>query len=55
MTALFRCLAGVFAAHQCLTALAVGADYMAPYLGRMDDAGKDVRACAVLAHPMPQP
>ena len=35
--------AGVYAAHQCVTALAVGADYLAPYLGRMDEAGKDVR------------
>lgn len=33
----------MYAAHQCVTALAVGADYLAPYLGRMDEAGKDVR------------
>ena len=34
-------MTGVFAAHQALTAAAMGADYVAPYLGRMNDAGRD--------------
>ncbi|KAK9840782.1 hypothetical protein WJX81_004350 [Elliptochloris bilobata] len=37
-------LTGVYAAHQCVTALAVGADYLAPYLGRMNEAGRDGQA-----------
>lgn len=35
------CLTGVYAAHQALVALGLGLDYIAPHLGRMDDAGKD--------------
>ena len=35
--------AGVYAAHQVVTALAMGAAYAAPYVGRMTDAGKKVR------------
>lgn len=31
----------VYAAHQVLPAIAVGAHYIAPYLGRMNDAGRD--------------
>lgn len=31
----------VYAAHQVLPVIAVGAHYIAPYLGRMDDAGRD--------------
>lgn len=34
--------AGIYASHQVVTALACGASYAAPYLGRMNDAGKDV-------------
>lgn len=30
-------MTGLYAAHQALTAAAVGAEYAAPYLGRMDD------------------
>lgn len=32
---------GVYSAHQAVTALAAGASYIAPYLGRMNDAGKN--------------
>lgn len=32
----------VYSVHQVVTALSVGASYVAPYLGRMHDAGKDV-------------
>jgi hypothetical protein len=35
--------AGVYASHQVVTALAMGALYAAPYVGRMTDAGKNVR------------
>lgn len=35
-------LTGVYSAHQVVTAVAAGATYAAPYLGRMNDAGKDV-------------
>ncbi|MBZ9935983.1 hypothetical protein LB518_06740 [Mesorhizobium sp. BR1-1-16] len=31
----------VYAAHQALTATALGADYVAPYFGRMNDADRD--------------
>lgn len=31
----------VYAAHQVLPAMAAGAHYIAPYLGRMNDAGRD--------------
>ena len=34
--------AGVYTAHQAFTAIAAGADYAAPYLGRMNDAGRSV-------------
>lgn len=37
---------GIYAPHQVLTAIACGADYAAPYLGRMNDAGQKVRAPA---------
>ncbi len=33
---------GVYTAHQAFTAMAAKADYAAPYLGRMNDAGKSV-------------
>ena len=41
----------VYSAHQVVTALAAGASYVAPYLGRMNDAGKDVSfvCCLLLA------
>jgi len=38
------CLTACYASEQALVATAVGAEYLAPYLGRMDDAGKDGRA-----------
>jgi transaldolase len=31
----------VYSVHQAVTALSIGAQYIAPYLGRMQDAGKD--------------
>ncbi|MBB3949965.1 transaldolase family protein [Aureimonas jatrophae] len=31
----------VYASHQALTAAAAGADYVAPYFGRINDAGRD--------------
>lgn len=34
-------LTAVYGAHQALSAAAIGADYAAPYLGRMNDAGRD--------------
>jgi len=34
-------MTAVYAAHQALSAAALGADYVAPYLGRMNDAGRD--------------
>lgn len=40
----------MYAAHQAFTAIAAGADYAAPYLGRMNDAGKDVSAPANKTH-----
>ena len=36
-------LTGLFAAHQALAAAAVGADYAAPYLGRIGGGGRDGR------------
>lgn len=37
----------VYSVHQVVTALSVGAQYIAPYLGRMNDAGKDgIEACS---------
>ena len=35
-------LTAVYASHQTLTAVAIGADYVAPYLWLMNDAGRDV-------------
>ena len=35
------CLTACYAREQALVAGAVGAEYLAPYLGRMTDAGKD--------------
>jgi len=35
------CLTACYASHQALVAANVGAEYLAPYLGRMNDAGKD--------------
>ena len=41
------CLTACYAAQQALVAAAVGAEYLAPYLGRMSDSGKDgLRECA---------
>jgi transaldolase len=37
-------LTAVYAAHQALTGAGIGAAYVAPYLGRMTDAGRDGRA-----------
>ena len=34
-------LTAVYAAHQALTAAAAGADYVAPYFGRINDSGRD--------------
>ena len=34
-------LTAVYAPHQVATAVALGAEYAAPYLGRMTDAGRD--------------
>ena len=36
-------LTAAYASHQALTAVSVGADYIAPYLWLMNDAGRDVR------------
>ncbi len=36
-------LTGVYAVHQALTAAAIGADYAAPYLGRINDNGGNGR------------
>lgn len=36
-------LTGVYALHQVLTAVALGADYAAPYLGRINDLGRNGR------------
>jgi len=38
------CITAVYAAHQALLAASVGAAYVAPYLGRMNDAGRDGHA-----------
>lgn len=35
------CMTAAYEPHQALMADAVGADYVAPYLGRMNDAGRD--------------
>jgi transaldolase len=42
-------LTGVHSTHQVVTALAVGGFYVAPYLGRMNDAGKNVRRLFILS------
>jgi transaldolase len=34
-------LTAVYAVHQSLTAAALGADYVAPYFGRINDSGRD--------------
>lgn len=34
-------MTALYAAHQVATAMALGAQYAAPYLGRMDEAGRD--------------
>lgn len=36
-------LTGIYAAHQVLAGAALGADYVAPYLGRIHDSGRDGR------------
>lgn len=43
-------MTAVYSTHQVVTALAAGASYVAPYLGRMNDAGKNVR-CEVPIFP----
>jgi len=35
------CTTAVYSSHQIVSSVAVGAEYAAPYLGRMTDAGKD--------------
>jgi transaldolase len=45
-------LTGVYAAYQALTAIALGAGYAAPYLGRMNEAGRDGFAEIVTMHKM---
>jgi transaldolase len=45
-------LTGVYAAYQTLTAIALGADYAAPYLGRMNEAGRDGCAEILTMHHM---
>ncbi len=40
-------LTAVYAPHQALTAAAAGADYVAPYFGRMGDLGHDALAAIV--------
>ena len=38
------CLTGAFGTHQALVAVGVGAEYIAPHLGRLTDSGEDGRA-----------
>lgn len=45
-------LTAVYAVHQVLIAAAVGASYVAPYLGRMTDAGQDGRAAVATMQTM---
>ena len=45
-------LTGVYAAYQTLTAIALGADYAAPYLGRMNEAGRDGHTEILTMHNM---
>ncbi|MGC1309582.1 MAG: transaldolase family protein [Phormidesmis sp.] len=40
-------LTAVYAVHQVLIAAAIGASYVAPYLGRINDAGRDGRQALV--------
>ena len=47
-------LTGVYAAYQVLTAITLGADYAAPYLGRMNEAGRDGFDEIVTMHRMTQ-
>ncbi|MCQ8241153.1 transaldolase family protein [Rhizosaccharibacter radicis] len=37
-------MTAVYAAHQAITAAAAGADYVAPYYGRINDGGRDAAA-----------
>lgn len=40
------CLTACYASHQALIAAGIGVEYLAPYLGRMTDSGKDgMREC----------
>jgi transaldolase len=43
-------LTGVYAVHQVLIAAALGADYAAPYLGRINDLGRNGRDDLVAMH-----
>lgn len=43
-------LTGVYAVHQVLVAAALGADYAAPYLGRINDLGRNGREDLVAMH-----
>lgn len=47
-------ITGVYAPHQVLAAQAVGADYVAPYLGRMADAAAALDLAASVARPRAQ-
>ena len=54
------CLTACYGREQALVAASVGAEYLAPYLGRMDDAGKDgMEECramqAAACHRLPPP
>lgn len=40
-------LTAVYASHQAVTGVALGADYVAPYLWLMNDAGRDVRLSSI--------
>ena len=43
------CMTAGYASHQAMVAASVGAEYYAPYLGRMTDAGKDgMQECATM-------
>lgn len=43
-------LTGVYAPHQALVALAAGASYLAPYFGRMNEAGRDALSDVTRMH-----
>ncbi len=45
-------MTALYASHQVGTALALGAQYAAPYLGRMDEAGRDGHAAVVAMQQM---